>query len=929
MATVSATWNKSSGDWFVDGNWDEADGTGHYIPGENNDVYITGSSAYPPYYITYTGTSAINSLTGTGMAVLSINGSLELLNQSNFYQINVSPGSSLSVDNGSLTLSNGDIGGTVSGDTLHFVDGTFNINPDAAINTTSWTIGYKSGSTSAPNVIFGTDLSYDGNFSLQSTQVAGVYSPYTPVLSLQGHEVTLSGTSTLGGEIDGSGTLKLSGTGSINQPLIVDAATLEIAGTTNLSSGVTLTAADLLIDSSGTLNMNGGYLTYDLLGPDPTSGHVDNHGTINITTKSGIGQQFSNSGTIDIGSGGLTLTGGSPSLGGTITGSGTLTFSDISRYQILPYTIAAGFNPTMGGWSIGNPSNPVEEMNVSFLGDVSYTGKFSLWGEVDLNGHTLTITNTSASADLNGTVHDGGKFIFSGTGNIPDTFTIGDSSTFENVGSITQWIPGGLTLGSKAGDTATFINDAGAIYTLKGGGLADITDGTSYQGSAGTTQVINKGTIIVADEGEDSSAGIGPKITNEGTISIATGAFLGLGGGSSDFGGTVTGAGTLSMSGSYVLGSDLSISTANWIVNTRYNKPTDGITLGSDLTYAGNFTDNTATIDLAGHTFTLSGTAQISGVIEGSGAVLLTGTGTIGNLELTQHASLDISGSYTETGKLTFGDYGTLILTPTTSFGSVIDEFRSDDKIEIDGFSAKSATFNNGVYTLSDGTTAVSLNFGNDQTASDLSFYTDSSGDTFVTTAEAPCYCPGTMIATDRGDIPVEDLVIGDQVLTLSGRMGAIKWIGRRDYSGRFILGRKDILPICIEAGALGHNVPVRDLWVSPHHAFYLGEILVEAKDLLNDVTIYQADIAEEVTYFHVELDSHDVILADGAWAESFINDGSRGMFHNARQYSDLYGEDEHEAAARYCAPRLDCGDQVEAIRTAINTRIPHRKRAA
>ena len=84
-----------------------------------------------------------------------------------------------------------------------------------------------------------------------------------------------------------------------------------------------------------------------------------------------------------------------------------------------------------------------------------------------------------------------------------------------------------------------------------------------------------------------------------------------------------------------------------------------------------------------------------------------------------------------------------------------------------------------------------------------------------------PCYCPGTLIATEHGDVPVEDLAIGDKVMTKSGDARPIKWIGRRSYGGRFVMGRKDILPVCIKAGALDDNVPRRDLWISPHHAMY------------------------------------------------------------------------------------------------------------
>ena len=156
--------------------------------------------------------------------------------------------------------------------------------------------------------------------------------------------------------------------------------------------------------------------------------------------------------------------------------------------------------------------------------------------------------------------------------------------------------------------------------------------------------------------------------------------------------------------------------------------------------------------------------------------------------------------------------------------------------------------------------------------------------------------------------------------MTKSGALRPIKWIGRRSYSGRFVIGRKDILPICIKAGALDENVPRRDLWISPHHAMYLDGVLIEAKDLVNGVSIVQTERVEKVEYFHIELDSHDVIVAEGALSESFIDDDSRGIFHNAHEYRALYPEAAPELA-QYCAPRHEDGYEVEAVRQRIDAR--------
>jgi len=190
----------------------------------------------------------------------------------------------------------------------------------------------------------------------------------------------------------------------------------------------------------------------------------------------------------------------------------------------------------------------------------------------------------------------------------------------------------------------------------------------------------------------------------------------------------------------------------------------------------------------------------------------------------------------------------------------------------------------------------------------------------FNVLSPVPCYCRGTLIETELGEVPVESLLTGDRVLTISGALKSIKWIGKRSYNGRFVLGRKDILPVCIKAGALDNDVPRRDLWVSPHHAMFLEGVLIEAKDLINRTSVVQAERVDKVEYFHIELDSHDVIIAEGALSETFIDDDSRGMFHNAHEYVLLY-PDALSGIARYCAPRLEDGHEVEAIRRGIDLR--------
>ncbi len=184
---------------------------------------------------------------------------------------------------------------------------------------------------------------------------------------------------------------------------------------------------------------------------------------------------------------------------------------------------------------------------------------------------------------------------------------------------------------------------------------------------------------------------------------------------------------------------------------------------------------------------------------------------------------------------------------------------------------------------------------------------------------EVPCFCRGTLIRTARGEVAVEDLVVGDLVCTvLDGavRERPVRWIGRRSYVGRFLAANPSVHPVRFRAGSLGEGLPRRDLLVSPEHAMFLDGVLVPAHLLATGGTIVRERGLERVDYFHVELDAHDVLLAEGAASESFLDDDSRGAFHNASEFALLY-PDAPEAGA-FCAPRVTEGYQLEAIRQRL-----------
>ena len=199
--------------------------------------------------------------------------------------------------------------------------------------------------------------------------------------------------------------------------------------------------------------------------------------------------------------------------------------------------------------------------------------------------------------------------------------------------------------------------------------------------------------------------------------------------------------------------------------------------------------------------------------------------------------------------------------------------------------------------------------------SADVTVYTNDSST--IGTVAVACYARGTHILTDKGERRVEDLKIDDRVISYSGAIKPIRWIGRRSYAGRFLAANPMIQPIRFRRGALGSGLPRQDLFVSPKHAMLLDGMLVPAECLVNGATVTRSDCLTAVEYFHIELDEHDVLLAEGAPSESFVDDDNRGMFHNAAEWSASNLNHGHRPA-EYCARRVEHGYELEAIRCRL-----------
>lgn len=143
-----------------------------------------------------------------------------------------------------------------------------------------------------------------------------------------------------------------------------------------------------------------------------------------------------------------------------------------------------------------------------------------------------------------------------------------------------------------------------------------------------------------------------------------------------------------------------------------------------------------------------------------------------------------------------------------------------------------------------------------------------------------PCFTSCTMIATPRGEVPIERLVEGDKVITRDNGIQEIRWIGSKEVSAAMTVELPKLRPVRVAAGALGKGLPERDLVLSPNHRVLLMEdrvnMLFEEPEVLSVVKhlVGREGICESaescVTYWHVLFDRHEVILSNGAWSESF-----------------------------------------------------------
>jgi hypothetical protein len=343
----------------------------------------------------------------------------------------------------------------------------------------------------------------------------------------------------------------------------------------------------------------------------------------------------------------------------------------------------------------------------------------------------------------------------------------------------------------------------------------------------------------------------------------------------------------------------------------------DGVNATVADTIGGNILSNTTYQAIDGANVTLG--SNVSGVSAGS-----TTTYDIGaNSSITQDVgTLNLGALNASTINFqNTGGTGEFIVSPSAlslnlSSMPAINGLSNGDKIEVIG--AQTATLTGDVLTFTYPgalgiTQSASFLLNGIPVGSSVSF------DAATGTAVFACFLRGTMVWTPRGEVAVEKLSPGDEILSLRLGLSTIKWIGRRVLDPQMIEDPQAAFPIQIKAHAFGQDAPRRDLFLSPDHSLLFEGNLVPVKLLINGTSIAQITPTEPFEYFHIELDVHDVIAVEGVLAETYLDLGNRQMFGGPGVVQFFSGE--KKDWRDYAYPPLYEGPALERLRQSLADR--------
>jgi fibronectin-binding autotransporter adhesin len=612
------------------------------------------------------------------------------------------------------------------------------------------------------------------------------------------------------------------------------------------AGGVGLYVSGSSFANYGVISGGGGGASDAADGPGDTGG-TGGTGGAGIIVASG---SFTNYATISGGNGGSILE--NPGYGG-VGGDGAI--------------IDAGSVVNHGLISAGAPGNGATFRSPGAIGAAIFTGVLTNYGTIrggvgafypaGVLVATGTVNGTLAGATLfnHGTIDGGNALAFSGGGGPGVLVSAAGSGNVTNYGVI---IGGSGGSGGSQGGPGI----GGPLYGTV------VNEGTIVGGAG---RYAGDGVYIGIQRVENTAVGQTRLLINTG--SIIGGSYAGSPGRFGGDGALLASGGTLIDSG-FISGGIFSSGVADAVY---FQRGDSRFILDPGANFNGAIV---ATVTYHTNTYT-----NLLEFATGSGIGTLAGLGStvtgFGTIDFDSGASWFVGGN-----------------SAGIADGQTINGFTYGDTIELTNFVSTHHTFNASGLVLAAPGTAETLGIVGTFTSGDFAVTNDGTN-SFISLGLA-CFATGTRIATVRGEIAVEELRIGDRVRTLTGDAPII-WIGRRTIDCTRHPDPRSVLPVRIAANAFGKDLPQCDLYLSPDHALFIDGALIPAKHLVNGDTIVQVP-TDAITYFHIELPQHDVILAEGLPVESYLS---------------VVATDSHREAFA-CAPLIVTGPTLEVARRRL-----------
>ncbi|WP_395495906.1 Hint domain-containing protein [Acetobacter sp. KSO5] len=538
----------------------------------------------------------------------------------------------------------------------------------------------------------------------------------------------------------------------------------------------------------------------------------------------------------------------------------------------------------------------------------------------NLSGASYTLTNASGGQLL--FTLPGGGYINNIYGNLVNNGIISDIPSSPGTGST-------FNIGSLGGNN-TFKNTG--TLTFK---QLDATSGATVNLYYKTIENASSATIDLESAGASTiSAAYVANLTNDGTIKVVDTSGTGM---TSNWG---NGTGTFSNNGTFSI--DDSAATSGSTTNLNFL----GINNSGALTLAIPAA-STAITTVGSGGFTNSGTWSINSasggniqIIGGTSAYTNTGTinvsdanlnianaltGTNGTVNLSNGADVTLGGNSSGAGQ-TFnfsGSDNTLNVTNGTTFTGVIRGFSQGDQLDLNVAGTPSYDSTTGILTI---TTSGGKVYTYDIGAGYTGSFANTVGGVVTYSGSTPCFLAGSMIRTSQGEVSVENLQVGDEVVTFDWKKDqyvsrSVAWVGKASATVRSHLPDDEAgWPVRILKDAIAEGVPYKDMLVTSEHCLFFEGNFVPARMLVNGVSVFYDKSFTSYEYYHVETEQHSVIIADGMLTESYLDTGNRSSFRVEGKVVRLFGRNaswEDDAAAPLCVDR----DFVEPLFRKIELR--------